>query len=519
MENPSGRAFVIRHSSFPNSGLRFPLSAFHFTMSAMSFASLADFLESLAAAGELARVAAEVEPGLEIAQISTRVAQAGGPALLFERVRGQRAVVVTNLFGGESRICRALGIDALDDLHDRGEQLADAARNPNWLDRLKGSEAGGLEKFAPKRVKQAPCQQVVRLGGDVDLAALPAMKSWPDESAPAITGGQLTAVDEPSGRRIWQSCLLPVVERNRLALPLAPFDPLAPAWEEAQRRRQKLPVALVLGGNPLAMLLAAVPEVVSADPFALAGFWSGEAVQVAPCRTQPLEVPAAAEIVLEGVLDPRAGQVDAGQFVVPSGFYRPLSGCLNLEITAITQRTNAAFPAVIHGPPPSEATALDQLAERMLLPLARRAAPEVADLAIPPHGGRHDYLYVSIRKRYARQAHKVAGALWGLEGLMLTKTFVLVDAAVDVHNTSAVLREIGANVLPGRDVFFADGPAHPFDRAGAAPRAAKLGIDATSKLPGEGAPHWPSAAAPDPGIEKLLQSRWEEYGLDLPPPG
>jgi 4-hydroxy-3-polyprenylbenzoate decarboxylase len=384
---------------------------------------------------------------------------------------------------------------------------------------LKGGEAGGLEKFEPKRVRQAPCQQVVQLGGDVDLTALPAGKSWPDESAPAITGGQLTAWDEPSGRRIWQSCLLPVVERNRLALPLTPFDPLAPVWKEAKRRRQKLPVAIVLGGNPPAMLLATMPEVVSVDPFALAGFWSGEAMQVAPCRTQPLEVPATAEIVLEGVLDPLAGQVDAGQFVVPGGFYQPLSDCLNIEITAITQRTNAAFPTVIHGPPPSETTALDQLAERMLLPVARRAAPEVVDLAIPGYGGRHDYLYVSIRKRYARQARKVASALWGLEGLMLTKTIVLVDAAVDVHNTSAVLREVGANVLPGRDVFFADGPAHPFDRAGAVPpHAAKLGIDATSKLPDEGPDHWPRAAAPDPGIEKLLQGRWEEYGLDLPPP-
>ena len=485
----------------------------------MRLESLADFLEALSDAGELARVTAEVDPALEIAQLTDQAARAGGPALLFERVRGGQAVVVANLFGSDRRICMALGIDSLELATARGEQLTDAATRPTWLDRLKRGEAAGLERFEPKQVKQAPCQQVVQLASDVDLAALPALQSWSEETGRAITAGQLLTVDRATGRRVWQTLTLPVLGPNRLAVPLSPLDAAWPAWESAVAAGEPLAVAVVLGGSPLAMLLGELPLGAQVDPLTLAGFWSGEPLSVVPARSQSLEVPAAAEIVLEGIIDPAAPLVDGGRIVLPSGLYQPLSNCLTLELTAVTRRTNAAFPARVAARPPSEATAVDRLVERLLLPAVQQIAPEVVDLALPSFGARHQFLFVAIRKRYAHQARKVAGALWGMESLMLTKTIVLVDEDVSVRDAEQVLFQIGVHLVPGRDVFFAEGPTSDSQPAAIHSAAApKLGLDATRKLPAEGAARSPQVAENDPATIQLLRSRWQEYGLDLPEP-
>lgn len=485
----------------------------------MAFASLADFLETLAGAGELVRIGAEVDPQLEIAQITACALDAAGPALLFEQVRGQQAVVVTNLFGTTGRICRALGVDSLDAVHARGEQLVDMATKPTWLDRLKGAEVGGLERFTPKQVKQAPCQQVIKLASDVDLQQMPVLRSWPEDAGPAITAGELLAVNETTGKRFWQRTMLPVIGRNRLALPLTPFDALWPAWEAARQQEKQLPVAIVLGGTPVAMLLGQLPLAKNIDPFALAGFWSGEPLTLVPARTQSLEVPATAEFILEGVIDPRAALLDAGEFVLAEGFHHPLTECLAIEVTAITQQTNAAYPAMVFRQPPSEATPLGLLAEQLLLPRVQQIVPEVVDLALPHYSGRPTTVHVALRKQYPQQAHKVAHALWGLEDFMLAKSIVLVDETVDVRNSDQVLRAVGANVLPGRDVFFTQGPTSAFDRAGMLPQlASKLGIDATQKLPAEGVPRWAAAAETSPDVREHLQKRWAEFGLDLPPP-
>ncbi len=486
-------------------------------MPAMMHASLAEFLEDLNRAGQLARVAAEVDPHLEIAHLTDRVAKAGGPALLFEHVRGGPSIVVTNLFGAPARIASALGLQSLAELSARGEQLAEATARPTWLDRLKGSEAPTLDRFEPKAVKQGPCQQVVKLGSDVDLAALPALRCWPDESHPSINGGQLLVVDSETGTRHWHTVALPVVGRNRLALLLSPLEP---AWEVVDAARQAgrdLPVAVVLGGSPVAMLLGELPLPQGVDPLALAGRWSAAPLSVVPGRTQSIEVPGSAEMILEGVIL-ASETVDAGMAVLPSGLYQPLAGCLVLEVTAITHRNNAAFPARVFSPPPSELSALRQLAEQFLLPVAQQVAPEVVDLALPDCGGRDGWLFVALRKRYPHQPRRVAGALWALDGLARTKTIVLVDEDVNVRDTSQVLYQIATHVLPGRDVFFQHGPASLDAAAAPFPHTEKLGLDATRKLPSQGqhAPLRPATA--DAATAAQLASRWQQYGLDLPPP-
>ncbi len=495
---------------------------------------LADFLEKLLSAGQLVRVGVEVDPHLEAAELTRRIAAERGPALLLDRLSGQKTPLVTNLLGTPARLCLALGIDRLDELAARLDTLTQNAAQ-NWLQRLRAtSEPPASERFQPRVVKSGSCQQVVRLGRDVQLGELPALKAWPGESFPTLSAVQAISTNPGSKVRSVSLCRLHVVGEQRLAIIDDGATGLARDAAEAQRLGERLPVALVLGGDPTALLAAAIPLRLDVDGLLLCGLLRDKPLELVKARSQPLEVPADADLIIEGFIEPEPMQAPPATGVVSTlrnapvvatpdalvaagltnSYYRREQSALNVQVTAITQRTNPILPAIVYGLPDGELATLQLAIERMLFPIVRAAIPELVDCALPCIGGLHSFAVLSIEKSSAYEARKVASAAWGLDLTSLTKVVVIVDAEVDVHDARQVLAEIGANVHPARDIFFHQGPGDPCDHA--APTVGlgeAVGIDATRKLAGEHPADWPARLATDADIAQRVAQRWSEYGI------
>jgi 4-hydroxy-3-polyprenylbenzoate decarboxylase len=456
-------------------------------------------------------VAAEVDPDLELAAVSGRLAREDGRAIFFERVRGQRPPVVTNLFGRPSRICQALGVQRLEEMVDR-MMLALAPREAEgWLDKIRPLERPG---FAPRSVKSGLCQQVVKLGRDVDLGELPALRCWPLERHRSITAGIVFTRHPETHARALELIPLMVLDRDRLGIAWHVYQDAYRHQQSAAVRSERMPVAVVLGGDPRYRLVAGtLPSVI--DRLQFVGLLCGKPVELVKCRTHDLEVPADAEIVIEGFIEPGTDRVEIGPLAGANGHYRSSGQVPVLQVTAVTERTNPIWPAIILGQPPHELTCVDKSLERLLLPLVLQAVPELVDYDLPETGGWQNFAFVSIRKTVAHQARKVAAALWGLEQTMFAKFVVIVDESIDVHDYRQVLTALGTNVDPGRDVFFHQGPGWPLDHAAATPLAGdSLGIDATAKQPAElgaaGSRPWPSPLATSEDIQRLVAGRWTE---------
>jgi 4-hydroxy-3-polyprenylbenzoate decarboxylase len=470
---------------------------------------LADYLEILDRSGELLRVAAEVDPDLELAAVSGRLAREDGRAIFFERVKGQRPPVVTNLFGRQSRICQALGVQRIEEMVDRMMLALGPREAEGWLDKIRPLERPG---FAPRTVKSGLCQQVVKLGRDVDLGELPALRCWPLEQQRSITAGIVFSRDPETHARALESIPLVVLERDRLGIAWHVYQDAFRHQQSTSARGERMPVAVVLGGDPRYRLVAGtLPSAI--DRLQFVGLLCGKPVELVKCRTHDLEVPTDAEVVIEGFIEPQAGRVDVGPLAGSSGHYRLPGQAPMMHVTAVTQRTNPVWPAIVLGQPPHELTCIDKALERLLLPLVRQAVPELVDYDLPETGGWQNFAFVSIRKTVPHQARKVAAALWGLEQTMFAKFLAIVDEGVDVHDYRQVLTALGTNVDPGRDVFFHQGPGWPLDHAAATPLTGHaLGIDATAKQPAEHPRPWPARLATSEDVERLVASRWGEYG-------
>ena len=506
--------FVIHHSSFiiPSP---FPLSPSAFYNTPMSYRCLADFLEELGQAGELARVEAEVDPVLEAAEITDRVAKANGPALLFGAAEGHDFPLLTNLLGTEGRICRALGVKSLVETRERIAGLLDPAEPEGWFEKLKTAPTpASLAKLPPRPVKTGPCQQVVKLGGDVDLGELPAIQSRPGETGRAITAGVTVFADVDSPRRSVGRYDLGLLAPDRLAACWGPQDEPARLLAGYRRRSERMPVAVVLGGDPLGMLAAMAPVPPDIEAFALAGLLRQRPLDVVACRTVKLSVPAEAEIVIEGHVDPAEPPIEAGPPVTPIGCYsfpRPLPV---IHVTAITHRANPIYPAMVPGA--REACVVSRALGQIFLPLVRLAIRELVDYDFPAFGAGRHWGFVSIRKTYAGQARRVAHAAWGLPQWMFAKLLVVVDEDVDVHDYDQVWSAVAVNVDPGRDVIFQQGPPDPLDPATPPGQLGhKMAMDATAKLPQERSGDLPHPAVMSEETRRLVSERWSQYGLGV----
>ena len=298
---------------------------------------------------------------------------------------------------------------------------------------------------------------------------------------------------------------------------LGPLRQPARLLEGEHRGDKPVPAAVVLGGDPAGLLAASATLAPRLDRAALAGLLRNKPLELVRCRSSDLEVPADADVVIEGYFDPRAAAVDVGPRATPLGTLAPPCRAAVMQVTAITQRGNPVFPALVHGPPPNEACAIARAMAQVLLPVVKLAVPDLIDLDLPPSAGVRQVLVASIDTRYAGQAHRVAHALWGLPGLMLVRWLVIVDGDVDVRDPAQLTAAVARHVDPARDVFFTQGPPDPWQSAATAdhagPPGQRLGIDATAKLPGQRnnlnrrPPRSPNPRASDPALGRIRAGR------------
>ena len=474
-------------------------------------ADLREWIALLERRGELARVPVEVDPRLEVTEIVDRTVKAGGPALLFEHVAGSDHPLLVNQFGTERRMCLALGVDSLD---AAGAKLADVLemQPPEGLaDKLRGlRQLKSIADSRPSQVRKGACQEIVLRGDEIDLGRLPVQTCWPLDAGPFITLPAVFTRDPATGGRNVGMYRMQVLGPRSTAMHWQLHKDGRADFGSAGGRME---VAAALGLDPVTAYAASAPLPKHIDELMFAGFLRGGAVDVVRCVSVDLEVPAAAEIVLEGYVEP-GDLTSEGPFGDHTGFYTPPEPFPVFHLTALTMRRGAIYPSIVVGKPPQEDAWLGKATERIFLPAIRASVPEIVDYDLPVAGAFHNCCIVSIRKRYPAQARKVMHAIWGLGLLSLTKAIVVVDEHVDPHDYAAVAFYAGANVDPARDVMLTDGPADHLDHATARQFVGgKLGIDATAKLPGEDAREWPPEIEMTAEVRGLVDRRWPEYGL------
>jgi 4-hydroxy-3-polyprenylbenzoate decarboxylase len=475
---------------------------------------LRDWIALLEREGELVRVSAEVDPHLEITEIVDRTVKSGGPALLFERPKGSEHPLLINQFGTERRMCLALGVERLD---DAGQKIADVLemQPPEGLrDKVAGlMKLKSIAGSRPKSVRSGPCQEVVLTGDDVNLDLLPIQTCWPQDAAPFITLPAVITADPQTGGRNVGMYRMQKIDRRQTFM----------HWQIHKDGRMdylatdgRLEVAVALGLDPVTAYTASAPLPKHIDELMLAGFLRGEAVELVKAKTVELEVPANAEIVLEGYVESGDEGIE-GPFGDHTGYYTAPEPFPVFHITAMTMRRDAIYPSIVVGKPPAEDAWLGKATERIFLPAVRMSVPEIVDYDLPVAGAFHNCAIISIRKTFPGQAQKIMHAVWGLGMLSLTKCVVVVDEWVDVHDYDEVFFRVTANVDVKRDVLLSEGPLDHLDHApGTQFVGGKLGIDATHKLPEEGARPWPDEITMSPEIEELVTRRWAEYGLPHP---
>ena len=488
----------------------------------MAYEDLRSFLKALEKEGELRRVRAEVDPYLEVGEITDRVQKSRahgrpGPALLFENVKGSRLPLAMNVFGSEHRLCLALGLENLDEI---GERIAGLLKPelPQGLSGLKDAlgKAAQLRTVPPKRVKTAPCQEIVLTGDAVDLNLLPALHTWPQDGGAFFNLGLTHTKHPETGQRNLGLYRLQRHDARTVGMHWQIHKDSTNHYAVAQRRGERLPVAIALGCPPVVSYAATAPLPADIDEYLFAGFVQRERVELVECKTVPLQVPAHCEVVLEGWLEPGVTRPE-GPFGDHTGFYTPVEPFPALTVTTMTMRKDAMLQSIVVGRPPTEDGPLGKATERFFLPMLKMLIPDIVDYDLPETGGFHNCAIVSIDKRFPKHAQKVMHAIWGAGLMSLTKLIVVVDADCDVHDYAQVSWRAFGNVDYARDLLLTEGAVDHLDHASYQQFwGGKAGIDATRKLPEEGYTRnggWPEMIVSDPATAAKVDRRWKEYGL------
>jgi len=499
----------------------------------VGYESLRDWIKALDKAGELKRITAEVSPILEMAEIADRAAKsgkgtarAGGPALLFENVTGYKgAQVLMNQFGSERRMRLALEVASLDDIAQRIETLLHPVAPTGLLDKLKLlptlAEVGS---FFPKTIdaRKAPCKEVILRGDDIDVLKFPVLQTWPQDGGRFITLPCVTTRNPHTGKRNLGMYRMQVYDgqttgmhwqRQKVAAEHARDRMRAAASDKAGEvelmaltaggtsaaapdtvpqlvatkiRGERMEVAVAIGTDPATTFSAIVPAPPEVEEYLIAGFLRQQAVELVKCETVDLEVPAHAEIILEGYVE--LGELRTeGPFGDHTGFYTMQDDYPVFHITCITHRKNPIYAATIVGKPPMEDAWMGKAVERIFLPLMKLTLPEIVDINLPAEGVFHNLMIVSIRKSYAGHARKVMNGIWAMGQAMFTKVILVLDEDCDVQDLAEVTLRVTNNIDPERDIQFTLGPVDSLDHASRLPNfGSKMGIDATRKWAAEG---------------------------------
>lgn len=481
----------------------------------MAYTDLRDFIQRLERDNELVRVRECVSRDLEITEISDRAVKAEGPALLFENVEGFDIPVLTNAYGSQRRMAMSLGAESLDDIGGRIESLIKMDTPGSFAEKLMMlPKLLQLSSAFPQTVKSAPCQEVVLTGDDASLDALPILKCWPDDGGRFITLPMVFTKSAETGKRNVGMYRMHVYDSRTTGMHWHVHKVGARHYAEHEKLGKRMEIAVALGGDPALTYAATAPLPEDFDEMIFAGFLRQAPVEMVQCKTIDQQVPADAEMVLEGYVDPGERHVE-GPFGDHTGYYSPADEYPVFHLTCITRRKHPIYPATIVGRPPMEDCFIGKATERIFLPLIKSQLPEVVDMNLPVEGIFHNLALVSIRKRYPMQARKVISALWGLGQMMFTKIIVVFDEDVNVQNMSEALWRLGSNIDPRRDITFSDGPVDVLDHAAPQPLyGSKMGIDATKKIEGEGHSRpWPDDIRMTPEVVARVDTVWRDLGI------
>jgi 4-hydroxy-3-polyprenylbenzoate decarboxylase len=488
----------------------------------MEYTDLRDFIQHLEQEGQLKRIQVEVDPYLEMTEISDRVLRAGGPALLFENPKGSEIPVLTNLFGTPERVAMGMGEDSVSALREVGKLLA-FLKEPEPPKGMKDAwEKMPIFKqvlnMAPKSVKFAPCQQTVLQGDEIDLSTYPIQHCWPEDAAPLITWGLVVTKGPHKERQNMGIYRQQVIGKNRVIMRWLSHRGGALDFKEWQQTHpgEAFPVSVVLGCDPATILAAVTPIPDTLSEYAFAGLLRGSKTELVTCLSNDLQVPATAEIILEGFIYPD-DMADEGPYGDHTGYYNEIDRFPVMTIERITQRKNPIYHSTYTGRPPDEPAILGVALNEVFVPILQKQFPEITDFYLPPEGCSYRMAVVSMKKQYPGHAKRVMMGVWSfLRQFMYTKFVIVVDDDVNVRDWNDVIWAITTRMDPARDTTLVENtPIDYLDFASpVSGLGSKMGIDATNKLPGETDREWGKPIERDSDVVKRIDEIWKTLELD-----
>jgi 4-hydroxy-3-polyprenylbenzoate decarboxylase len=483
----------------------------------VAYRDLRDFLHKLEKKEELKHISAEVDPVLEITEISDRVVKAGGPALLFERPKGSRIPVLTNLLGTERRMNLALEVESLEEVANRVRSFIDVQSPQGILEKVKMlPKLAELGSFFPKSVRSGECQEVVRTE-KFSLDEFPILHCWPQDGGRYITWPMVITKNPETGKRNVGCYRMQVFDGHTTGMHWQTQKHGAEHFRSARtkNREGRLEVAVAIGADPATALAGILPVPPDMDEFLFSGFLRRDPVELVTCKTVDLEVPRNAEIVLEGYVELGEMRTE-GPFGDHTGFYSLEGEYPVFHVQCITHRKEPLYLTTIVGPPLQEDYFIGHAIERIFLPVMKMQYPEIVDVAMPAEGIFQNLMIVSIRKSYPGQARKIMNAIWSLGQAMLTKVVLVVDHDVNVQDGGEVVWKALCAIDPERDIQFVLGPVDTLDHAARRQDfGSKMGIDATRKWREEGYEgRWPEEIKMDTGTRSRVDSIWQGLKLD-----
>ena len=484
----------------------------------MKFDDIRQFIDFLDHKGDLRRITEKVSPELEITEIVDRVVKDKGPALLFENVEGYDDPILINIFGSHQRMAWALGVNNINEITDRVRGLLNLVEGPpeglmNKINLLKN--LFGIARTKPNIISQAPCQEVVYLDADADFSILPALKCWPLDAGKYITLPLVITKDGMTGRRNVGTYRMQIFDSKTAGMHWQTHKVGSQHYRQAEENEiKKIEVAISIGGDPTTVWSGSLPIPPNMDEIVVSGILRGKSVSMVKCKTVDLEVPAYSEYVLEGYVIP--GELrNEGPFGDHTGYYSPADEYPVFHLTAITHRKNPIYLTTIVGRPPSEDYYMGSASTKVLFPALQMTLPEIVDINMPAEGAFHNILIVSIKKAYPGHARKVMYALWGLGLLMLTKTIIVLDSYVNVHDMSEVAWRVATKINPSTDLVMVEGPADDLEHATTTPKyGSKIGLDATTKGKKDGrSKEWPDEIIMQEDIKNIVTKKWDNYRI------
>jgi len=488
----------------------------------VKYKDLRDFIHFLEKRGELKRISTEVDPHLEITEICDRVLKSGGPALLFENVKGHTIPVLANLFGTPQRVALGMGEDNVGALREVGELLAflKEPEPPKGLKDLwdKRHEYKQVLNMPAREVKKAPCQEHVLEGDAVDLTTIPVQTCWPGDAGPLITWPLVVTRGPEKPRQNLGIYRMQVIGKNRVIMRWLAHRGGALDFRDWQLKHpgEPFPVAVALGADPATILGAVTPVPDSLSEYAFSGLLRGDKTDVVKCLGSDLQVPASAEFILEGHIHPD-DLADEGPFGDHTGYYNEVDRFPVFTIDRITHRRDPIYHSTYTGRPPDEPAVLGVALNEVFVPLLQKQFPEIVDFYLPPEGCSYRFAVVTMKKQYAGHAKRVMMGVWSfLRQFMYTKFVVVADDDVNARDWQDVIWAMTTRMDPGRDTVIIDNtPIDYLDFASpVSGLGSKIGFDATNKWPGETNREWGIPIAMDEAVKQRVDTMWDELGLE-----